>query len=228
MSNRIIIRENGEYTQDSNTYDLIQKEKDYISYLENHIKNVKLAYEKYFLPLLDKEIACNSELFTREELKKAIISIRDQILKHDNSKWTEYEFSQYRAHWNPTEEEKTRDQYYQNKVDEDYQNAWIHHYKNNDHHPKFWYDFENNVARDMNLGAIIHMLCDWISFNIDSPRGTLEWFINDSVEERKFMSPKTIATVEEILYKWLFPENSDIKEIKPKVSDTLNVYIDNK
>ena len=167
----------------------------------------------------------NDAPFSPQEFKDAILLAKSAVRMHDMSKWGEAEFEPYRAHWNPTDEEKLRGEDYQNQVDLDYQNAWRHHYENNDHHPKFWYDFENNTPRDMSLDAIIHMLCDWESFDIDSPSRTVKWYINHSIEEHKFMSPQTIAKVEYILYNILFPE--EYKKIA-KTSDNLAIYRDNK
>lgn len=221
----IIIREGTEYANNSDSLDKIQKEKDYISYLETHISNVKKAYINLFLPLVSKELVFNDAPFSPQEFKDAIILAKSAVRMHDMSKWGEAEFEPYRAHWNPTDEEKLRGEEYQTEVEIAYQNAWEHHYQNNDHHPKFWYDFENNVARDMSLDAIIHMLCDWESFDIDSPSRTVKWYINHSIEEHKFMSPQTIAKVEYILYNILFPE--EYKKIA-KTSDNLAIYRDNK
>lgn len=220
-----IIRESGEYTQDSNSYERIQREKDYISYLTNHISNVKAAYQKYFVPLLTKDFNCNKSLFNKEQLRKAIEIVKNDVDHHDESKWSEIEFEPYRMHWNPTEEEKQRDQRYQDEVQDAYMNAWQHHYENNNHHPKFWYDFENNIARDMSLDAIIHMLCDWISFNLDSPSGTVEWWIKNASEERRFISPNTINILEDILFNILFPE--DYKKFKPVTSPNINAILKN-
>ena len=226
-----IIRESAEFGQDQNSIDRIQKEKDYISYLDNHIAGVKKAYETLFLPLLSKDFACNNALFDRDTFRKAILAIRDIVAKHDDSKWSEYEFEPYRRHWNPTDEELSRDKYYQQETDELYQNAWIHHYKNNDHHPKYWYDFENNVARDMSLEAIIHMICDWESFYINSPSTiptTVNWWRTDADEERKFISPKTVSIVDDILH-ILHPEEFDKPNMEDIVkSDNIIVYKDNK
>lgn len=221
-----IIREQDEIGQDTNSLDRIQKEKDYIGYLTNHIANVKKAYEILFLPLLTQNIVCDDALFSAEDFKYAILAIKNDIEHHDESKWGNEEWEPYRMHWNPTDEEKLRDEIYQAEVEEAYNNAWKHHYENNDHHPKFWYDFENNVARDMSLGAIIHMLCDWESFSINSGKGTVKWWINRSEEERKFISPKTVSILEYILFHILHPD--EYKEYVPNKSENLTVEIGNK
>ena len=164
-------------------------------------------------------------MFSRDELIDAIISVKQAVKHHDESKYTEIEFEPYRMHWNPTDEEKLRGKEYWDEVDIRYQEAWVHHYTMNDHHPKHWYDFENNVAGDMSLGAIIHMICDWESFNLDSPSTLLKWYQKWSVEEHKFMSPKTITITEYILYNILHPE--EYKELC-KTSENIAVNDTNK
>ena len=213
-----------EYTNDS--LDRIQQEKNYINYLETHISNVKKAYITLFLPLVSKELVFDDAPFSPTEFKNAILAAKSAVRMHDMSKWGDAEFEPYRAHWDPTDEEKNRGQEYQTEVDIAYQNAWVHHFTNNDHHPKFWYDFENNVARDMSLDAIIHMICDWESFNLDSPSTLLKWYLNHSIEEHKFMSPNTIATTEYILYNILHPE--EYKKLHPKTDENIAIIVDNK
>ena len=221
----IILRESAEFSSSSDSLDRVQKEKDYMDYLDKHISGVKEIYKRFFVPMLNANIICDDAIFSLQDLKNAIIEAKEAVEHHDESKYGELEFNAYRAHWNPTDEEKTRDQNYQNEVDEKYQAAWVAHYTLNDHHPKHWYDFENNVARDMSLGSIIHMLCDWMSFYLDSPSRVLEWWINDAEEERKFISPKTITIVDYILYNILFPE--EYKKIA-KTSDAVSVDTTNK
>ena len=77
----------------------------------------------------------------------------------------------------------------------------------------------------MSLDAIIHMLCDWISFNLDSPSGTVEWWIKNASEERRFISPNTINILEDILFNILFPE--DYKKFKPVTSPNINAILKN-
>ena len=221
-----VIREQNEIGHDTNSLDRIQKEKDYISYLTTHIANVKKAYETLFVPLMTQNIICDDALFSAEDFKYAILAIKDAVEHHDESKWSDAEFEPYRMHWNPTDEEKLRDQYYQDEVEEAYNNAWLHHYQNNDHHPKHWYDFENNVARDMSLGAIIHMLCDWESFYVNSGRSTVKWWIEDAEEERKFISPKTVSILEYILFNIIHPE--EYKEYIANKSENLAIEKGNK
>lgn len=221
MCSRILLRESDEYDNSSDSLERINNEKKYMEYLDKHINGVKEAYKRFFVPMLTNTIECDKALFSLDELRDAIMSAKDAVEHHDSSKYSEAEFEPYRLHWYPTDEEKLKGQEFQNEIDERYQNAWKHHYENNDHHPKHWYDFENNVAGDMSLGSIIHMICDWMSFNLDSPSGVLKFWLNRSEEERKFISPKTISIVDYILFNVLFPE-----EYKKIAKTSENIAVD--
>ncbi len=65
------------------------------------------------------------------------------------------------------------------------------------------------------------MICDWMSFNLDSPSGVLKFWLNRSEEERKFISPKTISIVDYILFNVLFPE-----EYKKIAKTSENIAVD--
>lgn len=202
-----------------------EQQQVYMDYLENHINGVKKAYKTLFLPLLNKESRLftqpvNKALYTRKDLFYAIRDLQDAINHHDDSKYSDYEFEPYRQHWDPTEEEKSLSQEEKDTMEEAYQDAWVHHYTNNDHHPMFWYDPIANEVRDMSLSAIVHMICDWESFSTEE-QTTPDWWNGKALEERKFMSEKTIAIVDELL-KLIHPE-AYISD-KPNV-DNLNNYI---
>ena len=105
-------------------------------------------------------------------------------------------------------------------MEEEYSKAWVHHYTVNDHHPEHWYDFSTNTAKDMSLRAILHMLCDWESFHIANPKGedTIDWWMNKAQKERKVMSPRTIAIVDELLFNIIHPERKADYQPKESIS----------
>jgi hypothetical protein len=226
----VIIHEQFEYSDDIQSKQRIEQEEEYMKYLRNHINNVQKSYRELMLPLLKEDSklftkGINRALFSRTELVKAIIAASKDIKVHDASKYTDIEFDPYREHWNPTEVEKTYGEDYWESVNERYKNAWVHHYQNNNHHPEFWYDFEKGVATDMSLDAIIHMICDWESFTIDSSRSSVDWWLNKGLEERKVMSPLTVARVDDILFNLLHDneiEKRPKESVTPYVVDDVN------
>lgn len=214
----VIITEAAEVAaNDSESRHRYEQQENYMKYLETHIGNVRKSYYTYIIPLLDKNSllftrGVNKALFTRTELVQAIVKAQEAVHHHDDSKYSDQEFEGYRAHWDPTEYEKTLGEDYQRLVDENYQEAWLHHLQNNDHHPEYWYNYETKEARDMSLDAIIHMICDWDSFNIANGGNCVKWYKESGHEVRKYMSPKTITTLEELLFKFIHPEEHEVKD----------------
>ena len=72
--------------------ELIQKKKEYILYIDDHIRNVQKAYNDYFVPLLNNETSIVSEVVSKEELLEAIRNVSTQIEEHDASKYFDEEF----------------------------------------------------------------------------------------------------------------------------------------
>ena len=183
----------------------LEKEKEYMKYLKAHIDGVIRNFKLYFEPLAlnkDEFIALDSISFS--ELVTAIKDKSFTINDHDASKYDDVEFYPYRKHWYPTATEKSLGDEYLTRVEEDYEDAWIHHYKMNDHHQKHWID-ANNTLTDMSLSAIVEMICDWLSIGDYYHSSTLDWWRSeDSEEERSYMTEKTRTITEELLQKIIY------------------------
>lgn len=173
--------------------EVINKEKEYLNYIENHVNRVKKAYNDYFVPLLNID-NMDTTNFSFQELKDAIREAEPIIDNHDLSKYSSIEFYPYRMKYYPTNTEKNDKELMEiNK--EKYKNAWIHHYKNNPHHPEYWVNDINSSINDMELKYIVEMLCDWMSFGDN----TKEWYENKAVDEKEAMSERTKLIVEELM-----------------------------
>ena len=186
-------------------------EEVYMNYIKNHKNNVIKAFNNLYTKAINEYDRTGSidgfpsnPYFTISEFYNSIKGLieNEDIINHDNSKYSDSEFPQYRAHWNPTKNEQNASRDTTQAVEASYQKAGEHHYKNNNHHPEFWYDFEKKMAEDMPLFAILHMLADWGSFDPDNLSNIKEWYTNDCTEEKNFMSEKTKAIVD-ILLDWL-------------------------
>ena len=188
---------------DNDAVERNEKEAEYLSYIKDHINNVRKAFVVYIVPIL-KNRTNISPLFSDEEFKQAAVDVYKRLDDHDASKFSDYEFDGYRAKWYPTNRELNYDQDYIDKMEERYAEAWDHHATSNPHHPKHWYDPENNVSRDMSLDAIIEMLCDWLAMGIYYGTSTLLWYENQAEDEKQYMSPKTKEIVEDLLYNVIF------------------------
>ena len=197
-----IINEVAVILDDNDSIERNDKEIEYLSYIKDHINNVRKAYMMYILPLLKKNNI--SKFFSDEEFKKAAVDVYKRLGDHDASKFSDYEFDGYRAKWYPTNREMNYDQDYLDKMEERYAEAWDHHATHNPHHPKYWYDPANNVSKDMDLSAIIEMICDWVAMGTFYGTSTLLWYENQAEEEKQYISPRSKEILEDLLYNVIF------------------------
>lgn len=109
----------------------------------------------------------------------------DVIEEHDESKFSEEEFEPYAQRW-----------YGDKKKTLEYEEAWKHHWQNNEHHPEYW------LGEDMPLIYILEMLCDWGSFSIASGdmKELSDFYFNKAIDDpEKNLSDATKEIIEEIL-----------------------------
>ena len=123
------------------------------------------------------------ELF--EDIDKEVFW--DLIREHDESKFSEEEFEPYAQRWHGNKEKTF-----------EYEEAWKHHWMNNEHHPEYW------LGEDMPYIYILEMICDWGSFSIKSGnfRELSDFYYNKAKDdEEKNLSDATKEIIEEILTK---------------------------
>lgn len=161
---------------------LDEMKKQYNDYLTSHISNVKNGFNWLCTHLPDL-IPFN-----------LADDIENNILAHDNSKYTEAEFMPYVYYFYG---EKTK------QVEEEFNYAWLHHIHENPHHWQHWilvHDDEPTEYLDMPYEYIIEMICDWWAFSWKT--GNLHE-IFDWYKKHKDMqlSDNTRKTVEDILDK---------------------------
>lgn len=177
----------------ANNSQLIGKNQEYLEYISEHIENVKSAYRFLFSnPAIRLEI----DGYTQEQLIKLYDSLEEDILNHDQSKYSNEEFYAYRIKFFPTDYEGHKmetDEEFSKEVDENFEEAWKHHYENNDHHPKFW------KGEEMSLKAILHMICDWEAMSKKFGGSVIKWYTTKADEEKKDLNPKTKVLLESIL-----------------------------
>ena len=111
----------------------------------------------------------------------------DLIKEHDESKFSEEEFEPYAQRWHG-DKKKTFE----------YDQAWKHHWMNNEHHPEFW------LGEDMPYIYILEMICDWGSFSID--KGDLkelsDFYYNKAENDpEKNLSDATKEIIHDLLIK---------------------------
>jgi hypothetical protein len=155
--------------------DLEDYQEEYRTYVEDHKDRVRQFAEwlRGQLPELFENI--DLELFN------------EMIQEHDDSKFKEPEFEAYAQHF-----------YGDKKNDFEFEEAWLHHWTHNEHHPEFW------LGEDMPYIYILEMLCDWGSFSIDKGdfRELSKYYYEQARDdEEKNLSDNSKIIIEEILNK---------------------------
>ena len=164
--------------------------KPYDEYLEDHIENVKKAFNWMidqgvldFLDLNDDEIEKYSKV----------------IYNHDNTKYWADEYEAYDRYFYPDEYEDNPP--FSQRVEE-YQRAWLEHIHRNPHHWQHWVLINDNgffTVLPMPEVYIIEMICDWWSFSWK--KGNL-YEIFDWIDENSphiLLDDEAIRLVEKIL-----------------------------
>lgn len=112
----------------------IDKTRAYLEYLEEHIENVRLAFDN-----LSRD--CDGMQWVGDDMTWHFV--RQEVYLHDVSKFSKEEFTQYRKSFHPIAGEK-QDEWA-------FVRAWEHHKDNNKHH--------HQVVDNFN--EIVLMVIDW-------------------------------------------------------------------
>ncbi len=164
----------------------IQKEDEYIEYINNHITNVKKAYEN--LRSIETELMARVPEINYSNLHNTY----QRIIVHDASKFSDEEFDAYRRHFHSINDAEKKDS------EEDFKEAWKHHYVYNDHHPEHF-----NGKEMFPKEAVLEMICDWIAmgYNGKPTLSAYDWYYQnkDKDDTLKDMNKNTVELVEKIL-----------------------------
>lgn len=155
-------------------------QKEYKDYVIGHKERVKK-----FTDWLEENCP---EVFEGVDLS----AFHDIIEEHDESKFSEEEFEAYAQKFYGKQDINGRPLEYVPGYDE----AWKHHWMNNEHHPEHW------LGEDMPYIYILEMLCDWGSFSID--KGDLTelsdyYYEQAKNDEEKNLSEATQEIIEDVL-----------------------------
>ena len=174
---------------------ILLKENEYKNYINRHCLEVVRAYNKFFIPVVHGHFSEVVDLHT------AILQAGKLVLIHDLSKFSDEEFQPYRINFFPTEDETNAFISYRSIHELNaplFDIAWQHHIKFNPHHPEYWSILSR---RDMPLEYIIEMICDWIAVGTTLNTSTKEWWqMKAQSDEALHMTPKTIDTVNNLLF----------------------------
>lgn len=151
--------------------------KEYNSYINEHLNNVRDAY------------------LWLQEHRIIKTDIDDQIYLHDDSKYSDDEYRAYDKYFYG---KRTK------KVKEDFDYAWLHHIHNNPHHWQYWVlvnDDDGTIGLEMPEEYVIEMICDWWSFSwkTNNLYEIFNWYENH--KNKMILHNKTKKLVEDILDK---------------------------
>lgn len=127
-------------------FNLINRTRAYLDYLEEHILNVQRAW-------LELQESCKCMRFIYDDYVYSLIE--SEVKRHDVSKLSEHEFVQYRKAFYPTENEPKYNM----------AAAWRHHKKYNPHHWENWTktaNIDNPYTWEVNC---VHMVIDWMAMS---------------------------------------------------------------
>ena len=125
------------------TMEIIEKTQEYLSYIKEHVLNVRKAWGELQEKCKDMRFMWDDYYF---------FSISDEVDFHDISKLSEQEFVQYRKSFYPTDTEPKYD------ISE----AWEHHKNKNPHHWENWTSIKwvDNPTVEVHM---VHMVLDWMA-----------------------------------------------------------------
>ena len=136
-------------------------------------------------------------------LMEVVSEIQTRAINHDESKFSEEEFSYFVA-----ETPKLRHLTYNSP--EYYESmsrlapALEHHYKNNDHHPEF---FGTNGVEQMDLIQLIEMLADWRAATERHDNGNLARSIHENAKRFEYsLHTKCVLAKTALRMKWITEE----------------------
>lgn len=144
----------------------IAKTREYLDYVERHIKNVARAWAE----VVDAMKRAGNYPIIFDDFR--YFALHEEVARHDMSKLSAEEFVQYRRCFYPTEAEKKSDP--KPHLGE----AWEHHKKMNAHHWENWAADDKQVSSPYDLEIhCTHMVIDWLAMSYefgDTPRSYYE------------------------------------------------------
>lgn len=159
----------------------------YSKYVSEHIAYVHLAFASF-----GNKICNDLEARYKKKIVGLYSKVRARVMKHDDSKFSEDEFIPYMQKFYPWEGmDKTTE-----LIDEEFNKAWNHHIRHNDHHPEHWLKWSDLEKKDIYISmdddAIVEMLLDWIAMSMARNQSVYEWWStnNGGREEKKVLMDK--------------------------------------
>ena len=122
-------------------HEYIKQTRAYCDYLEEHFNNIAKAF---------KEVVGSHKNTKIPICTRDFLYLYKSVKYHDFSKFSAEEFTQYRNKFFPV--------FQYNQIQEDFDQAWKHHYTNNTHH---WESAQTQID-------VLHMIIDWTAMSYKS------------------------------------------------------------
>lgn len=172
-----------------------KKEKEYKQYIFQHKRNVIKAFYE-MLQCKDLEWIIQDP----DILEPLWI----RILDHDDSKYDKEEFDAYRKHFYPIDE--------QEKIESqsDFEKAWEHHYKVNDHHWQHritWKDEDFDINTEL---ACLENIADWLAMGYKFNNRPYEYY--EKNKDKITLPQKQIDFIEKCIYQGIDKQSYLMKE----------------
>lgn len=134
-----------------NMVETIEATRSYLDYIREHYNNVQKAW----VIIQDR---CKDKGFAFLYDNYRFFSLDQMIKKHDESKLSKEEFVPYRMKFFPTKYDIS----YVEDVEKEFNQAWEHHKKHNDHHWENWVNIEHPYSEVF----VVHNICDWMAMGM--------------------------------------------------------------
>lgn len=193
-----LIEKNIKLDKKQNIFETKQESREaYKKYVQEHIENVQKAFAMfgvYLVSYLESRVG-------RENRGWLINAVKTNIRDHDKSKFGTIEFDAYAAKFYPCKEDIERGA---KAIEDEFQKAWEHHYKYNNHHPEHWkiHLDDGDVYSNMSTDALMEMILDWISVSMTYKTSTYDWwFSNPSgrAEKVTMLNENIIKIIDDIM-----------------------------
>ena len=128
----------------------------------------------------------------------------NRALEHDDSKFDEEEFEPYRKHYFPINKQEYLDS------QEEFETAWEHHKKNNDHHWQArinWKDEDFNIETEL---ACLENIMDWLAVGYKFHNRPYEYY--EAHKDEITLPKKQIEFMEKCIYEGIDKDVISLKE----------------
>jgi hypothetical protein len=176
----------------------IESTRKYLEYLENHLNNIEKAWDIVKESCKDMHMICDDYLY---------LGIEQEIKNHDLSKFSQFEFTQYRDHFYPIDDNK-----------KDIDEAFRHHIAYNSHH---WQNWTNRVYAYSNDWMIdcTHMIVDWIAMGMTGKNIPANKYYELN-KENIILPNYAIEFIKEIFTR-VYPPTNLKKKIQPELKEKI-------